>query len=121
MSNPPSHGLATPDLRQRLPTTNHGPAVPTRVYQSDRASRTACRTATHPADHTASQPPDQRRQEIRDAPLDNALSISVSRATCGSPPALAASKPQPRAKARRFAASRCSSKRLGRVAGPVRA
>jgi hypothetical protein len=23
----------------------------TRAYQSDRASRTACRTATHPADH----------------------------------------------------------------------
>jgi len=42
MSNPPNR-LATPDLRQRLPTTNHGPAAPqTRVYQSDRASRTAC-------------------------------------------------------------------------------
>ena len=53
MSNPPQPGPATPDLRQRLPTTNHGPAATqTRVYQSDRASRTACRTATHPADHT---------------------------------------------------------------------
>ena len=76
MSNPP-HTLATPDLRQRLPTTNHGPAVATRVYQSDRASRTACRTATHPADHTLN-PPTSERQEIRDAPVDKRLSISVS-------------------------------------------
>src|SRR5450755_2245121 len=28
----------------------------TRVYQSDRASRTACRTATHPTDHTPRNP-----------------------------------------------------------------
>jgi hypothetical protein len=56
MSNSPHRGLATPDLRQRLPTTNHGPAVATRVYQSDRASRTACRTATHPADHNHELP-----------------------------------------------------------------
>ena len=28
MSNPPPSGLATPDTRQRLPTTNHGPAAP---------------------------------------------------------------------------------------------
>ena len=69
MSNPP-HGLATPDLRQRLPTTNHGPAAPQiRVYQSDRASRTACRTATHPADHIPHRPP--RKREIRDVPLTN--------------------------------------------------
>jgi hypothetical protein len=67
MSNPPLTGLATPDTRQRIPTTNHGPAVPTREYQSDRASRTACRTATHPADHTP-KPPAQMR-EINDPPL----------------------------------------------------
>jgi hypothetical protein len=56
MSNPPLRwGLATPDVSQRHPTTNHGPVVLTRAYQSDRTSRTACRTATHPADHTPQQ------------------------------------------------------------------
>src|SRR5947209_3023444 len=61
MSNPPAR-LATPDFRQRLPTTNHGPAAhQTREYQSDRASRTACRTATHPAPFpVAVLPPRQR-------------------------------------------------------------
>src|SRR5437879_5713697 len=74
MSNPPAR-LATPDFRQRLPTTNHGPAAhQTREYQSDRASRTACRTATHPADHT----PRPTNANARNPPsrLDNALSIS---------------------------------------------
>ena len=71
MSNPPPTGLATPDTRQRLPTTNHGPAAPTRAYQSDRASRTACRTATHPADHNHHDQPTQMR-EINDPDLTNA-------------------------------------------------
>src|SRR6266545_3806391 len=42
MSSPPPTGQATPDPRQRHPTTNHGPAATrTRGYQPDRASRTA--------------------------------------------------------------------------------
>ncbi len=84
MSNPPQPGLATPDTRQRLPTTNHGPAVPTREYQSDRASRTACRTATHPADHT----PQTTHANARNhrPPLDNTLSISVENRTTINPP-----------------------------------
>ena len=50
------------------------------VYQSDRASRTACRTATHPADHTPlTLTSTSERQEIHDAPLDKRLSISVRR------------------------------------------
>lgn len=53
----------------------HGSQPGTRVYQSDRASRTACRTATHPADHN--HPDHQpRKREICDVPLDNGLSIS---------------------------------------------
>src|SRR5450755_890567 len=79
MSNPPptKGGPATLDPRQRLPTTNHGPAVPTRVYQSDRASRTACRTATHPADHTN---PHGTQNARNSAPtLDRRLSISDQR------------------------------------------
>jgi hypothetical protein len=53
----PPKGWPRPILDSGAPTTNHGLAVPTRGYQSDRASRTACRTATHPADHIT--PPHQ--------------------------------------------------------------
>ncbi len=42
----------------------------TRVYQPDRASRTACRTATHPADHTPELPTQMR--EINVPHLTNA-------------------------------------------------
>ena len=64
MSNPPTRP-ATPELRQRLPTTNHGPAATqTREYQSDRASRPACRTATDPADHTPPTPTPSQKREI---------------------------------------------------------
>ena len=77
MSNPP-HRLATPDLRQRLPTTNHGPAATqTRVYQSDRASRTACRTATHPADHTFLT--ERQMREIHDPHLTNVSPYQLRR------------------------------------------
>jgi hypothetical protein len=76
MSNPPHPGLATPDPRQRLPTTNHGPAVPTREYQPDRASRTANRTATHPADHNTH--PQARPARNHRARIDKRLSISAT-------------------------------------------
>jgi hypothetical protein len=61
------------------PTTNYGPAATRiRVYQPDRASRTARRAATDPADHTPRLPVrNQRKQEIRDAHLDKRLSISA--------------------------------------------
>ena len=62
MSNPPPR-LATPDLRQRLPTTNHGPAATTRVYQSDRASRTALPDRHPPSrPHNHSTPTQRKRR-----------------------------------------------------------
>ena len=77
MSNPPPQGWPRPILDSGSPTTNHGPAAhQTRVYQSDRASRTACRTATHPADHKPR--PTNAKARNCDAPLDKRLSISVS-------------------------------------------
>jgi hypothetical protein len=76
MSNPPSPRLATPDPRQRLPTTNPWSCGPNREYQPDRASCTACRTATDPADHT--DPPDNKRQCAKTTTrLDKPLSISA--------------------------------------------
>ena len=76
MSNPPPGGWPRPILDSGSPTTNHGPAAhQTRVYQSDRASRTACRTATHPADHKPR--PTNAKARNCDAPLDKRLSISV--------------------------------------------
>ena len=49
---------------------------PTREYQPDRASRTACRTATHPADHTP-QPTSANAPDHRPR-LDNHHSISAA-------------------------------------------
>src|SRR5450755_73899 len=42
----------------------------TRAYQSDRASRTACRTATHPADHTPRNPT-RESEKFMPSPLTN--------------------------------------------------
>ena len=36
----------------------------TRVYQPDRASRTACRTATHPADHNPHEIPNANARNL---------------------------------------------------------
>jgi aminopeptidase len=56
MSSPPSPGLATLDIRQRHPTTNHGPAAPAAPPKPAYISLTrvahSSRTATHPADQT---------------------------------------------------------------------
>ena len=61
MSNPPQQGQATPDLRQRHPTTNNGPAATrTREYQPDRASRTT--TAGPPPTQPTTSPPTERQR-----------------------------------------------------------
>ena len=52
MSNPPPRGWPRPILDSGSPRRTMVLRYPTRAYQPDRASRTACRTATHPADHT---------------------------------------------------------------------
>ena len=49
----------------------------TRVYQSDRASRTASRTATHPADHT-NHTTNREMQEINDPDLTNDSPYQIS-------------------------------------------
>jgi hypothetical protein len=49
----------------------------TRVYQPDRASRTACRTATHPADHNPEIPNANARNQR--SPLDKQPPISAPR------------------------------------------
>ena len=111
MSNPPTRP-ATPELRQRLPTTNHGPAATqTREYQSDRASRPACRTATDPADHTPPTPTPSPKARNFVTPLLTTrspyqLPTSAPGAASSASPSQDRSRPAARSNAsRRFAAS----------------
>ena len=58
---PAPKGQATPDPRQRHPTTNHGPAATrTRAYQPDRASRTTP-PDRHPPGRPHTPPPARTR------------------------------------------------------------
>jgi len=84
---PAREGRPRPILDSGNPTTNHGPAATRiRVYQPDRASRTARRAATNPADHIPSPSvTNQRKQEIRDVPIDKRLSISAQEAQLSRP------------------------------------
>ena len=78
MSNPPPQGLATPDPRQRLPTTNHGPAVtqPAHISLTARRAQPAGPPPTQPT--TTTTTPTRTRKST--TPLDKRLSISALRA-----------------------------------------
>ena len=75
MSNPPRKGLATPDARQRLPTTNHGPAAsqPAYISLTARRAQPAGPPPTQPTTHTTTTNANARNQR---PPLDKPLSIS---------------------------------------------
>ncbi len=60
---PTQQGWPRPILDSGSPRRTMVLRHPTRVYQSDRASRTACRTATHPADHTNNQEAQMRQND----------------------------------------------------------
>ena len=101
MSNPPpTGGWPRPMLDSGSPRRTMVLRHPqTRVYQPDRASRTACRTATHPADHTPRNPT-RESEKFMPSPLTNVspyqLGARGSR-TLASPARAVIASPRPRA------------------------
>src|SRR5450631_3173955 len=81
MSNPPPQGWPRPILDSGTPRRTMVLRHPqTRAYQSDRASRTACRTATHPADHTPRNPT-RESEKFMPSPLTNVSPYQLVGAT----------------------------------------